>query len=151
MFLAYVLVEKHRGGRLVDIINCKGCGKLFNALTRKRLCPECTKALEQKFLEVKRYIQDNKGAPINHVATECNVSVKQIREWVKEERLSLTEGSVDKFECEKCGKQILTGRFCGECKKKISNNFNKALNKGEQPTVGKKGHDKDRMRFLSDL
>ena len=132
----------------MDVINCKGCGKLFNALTRKRLCPACIKKLEEKFLEVKRYIDANKGATINAVSKECEVSVKQIKEWVKEERLSVTQVSMDKLECEKCGKSILTGRFCSVCKNKMSNNLNKVFNTGGPSSENKKDREKDRMRFL---
>lgn len=41
----------------IDVINCKRCGKLFQRVTSKKLCPECLRELEEKFNEVKGYIK----------------------------------------------------------------------------------------------
>lgn len=136
----------------MDVVNCKGCGRLFNAITRKRICPDCLRQLEDKFLEVKKFIDDNKGANIDIVSRECEVSVKQIKEWIKEERLSLAEGCVDGINCERCGKMILTGKFCNECKTKMTNNLKSAFEgKPTEERRKKDFRDKDRMRFLQDL
>ncbi len=64
----------------MDVINCKGCGRLFNALTRVRLCPNCQAKLEDKFQEVKKYINENPGSTIDIVSEECEVSAKQIKQ-----------------------------------------------------------------------
>ena len=136
----------------MDVVNCKGCGRLFNAISRKRLCPACLRQLEDKFLEVKRFIEENKGANIDIVSRECGVSVKQIKEWIKEERLSLAQGCMDGITCERCGKMILTGKYCNECKTKMTNNLKSVLNDKSSSDAHKKDfRDKDRMRYLKDL
>lgn len=137
----------------MDIVNCKNCGRLFNRVTGRRICPTCLGQLEDKFVEVKRYIEDNKNANIDTVSRECEVSVKQIKEWVKEERLSFAESSMDGVACEQCGKMILCGKFCAACKTKIANNLQSALD-GKKPVEEKRqrrDRDKDRMRFLQGL
>lgn len=131
----------------MDVINCKGCGRLFNALTRTRLCPNCQAKLEEKFQEVKKYINDNPGSTIDAVSQECDVSAKQIKQWIRDERLSFSEESMQGIECEQCGTMIRSGRFCEACKNKLQNELRSATY--VQPTETKKqNRDKDRMRFL---
>ena len=132
----------------MDISNCRGCGRLFNVINNTRLCPQCVQALEDKFQQVKEYLREKPNSSIDAVAQDNNVSVKQIRQWVREERLTFSEESLVGIECEQCGTQIRTGRYCDSCKMKISNNLMSALDHHATPTVTKPTHDRDRMRFL---
>ena len=135
------------GGIQVDVINCKGCGRLFNAITRTRLCPNCQSGLEEKFQEVKKYINDNPGSTIEIVSAECGVTAKQIKQWIREERLSFSEDSMQGIECEQCGTMIRSGRFCDNCKNKMHNDFKSML--GTPGVQAKKtAKERDRMRFL---
>ena len=134
----------------MDVINCKGCGRLFNALTRTRLCPNCQGKLEEKFQEVKQYINDNPGSTIDMVSQECDVSAKQIKQWVREERLAFSVESMQGIECEQCGAMIRSGRFCDACKTRLQNELRSAtyVPSAEER---KNSRDRDRMRFLKDL
>lgn len=134
----------------MDVINCKGCGRLFNSLSRARLCPNCQSKLEDKFQEVKKYINENPGSTIDIVSEECEVSTKQIKQWIREERLTFSEESMQGIECEQCGAMIRSGRFCDACKTKLQNELRSAT---YIPTVEEKkaARDKDRMRFLQGL
>ena len=131
----------------MDVINCKGCGRLFNALTRVRLCPNCQAKLEEKFQEVKKYVNENPGSTIEIVSEKCEVSAKQIKQWIREERLAFSAESMQGIECEQCGAMIRSGRFCDACKTKLQMEFKSAT---YTPTreVKKESHGKDRMRFL---
>ena len=40
------------------------CGRLFNVLNNERICPACQKKLEDKFHEVKQYLEDHPGASV---------------------------------------------------------------------------------------
>ena len=134
----------------MDVVNCRGCGKLFNAVTRLRLCPSCREKLEDKFQEVKRYINENSDATIEMVSQECGVTAKQIKQWVREERLSFSDKSMQGIECEQCGTMIRTGRFCNACKNKLQNEF-KGASYVPVKEDNKSARDKDRMRFLQDI
>lgn len=131
----------------MDVINCKGCGRLFNALTRVRLCPNCQAKLEEKFQDVKKYINENPGSTIDIVSQECDVPAKQIKQWIREERLAFSEDSMQGIECEQCGAMIRSGRFCDACKTKLQNELRSAT---YVPSTKerKASRDKDRMRFL---
>ena len=133
----------------MEVINCKGCGRLFNTLTRTRLCPNCQAKLEERFQEVKQYINENPGSTIEIVSQECDVSAKQIKQWLREERLTFSENSVQGIECESCRKKIRSGRFCDACKNKLQSEFKNATYKpSPAPEEKKTTKDKDRMRFL---
>ena len=69
----------------MDVRNCRQCGRLYNYVggAYRNLCPNCIKYVEDKFAEVKEFIEENKNATINIVATECEVSTKQIEQWIR--------------------------------------------------------------------
>lgn len=132
----------------MDVRNCKGCGKLFNYVSGPPLCPNCIKSLEEKFTDVKQYIYDNPGAGIQDVAEANEVTVQQIKKWVREERLSFSDDSPIGLECENCGSVIKTGRFCALCKDKMKNNLS-SVYKQPAPQGGKPvKKEKAKMRFL---
>lgn len=133
----------------MNVSNCKGCGRLFNAISTERLCPDCRKKLDDKFQEVKAYLEEHPNASVDEVSRENEVTTKQIRQWVREERLTFSEGSMEGIECENCGKMIRTGRFCDACKGNLANSLNSALDKpSRMPEPKKSDRDKNRMRFL---
>lgn len=86
----------------MEVKNCNGCGRLFNYMGGAPLCDGCRKKLEQKFQEVKQYLDENPNASVNQVSEDNDVSVKQIKQWIREERLSLSEASLDGVTCEHC-------------------------------------------------
>ncbi len=134
----------------MDVRNCRNCGKLFNYLSGPHICPACREALEEKFKEVKKYIQDHKGVTIPEVSEACEVDPQQIRQWIREERLEFADGGVTGISCEKCGAPIPTGRFCEKCKAEMANNLNSVMpkKKTEPAKVKKDPRDNPKMRFL---
>lgn len=107
----------------MDVRNCKGCSRLFNYIGGQQLCPECLKALDVKFDQVRDYVYDHPRAGMQQVAEENEVSVAQIKRWIREERLAFSDDAQVGLECEGCGKMVRTGRFCELCKAKYINDF----------------------------
>lgn len=134
----------------MDVRNCKSCGNLFN-YTGRNICPACVKKLEERFSTVKEYIRENPGASIAQVAEETEVSVNQIRNWIREERLILTEESAIGIECERCGKPIRFGKMCEDCKRKVTKDLKGIQNVVQKPEQrnGLENDGKNRMRFLN--
>ncbi len=133
----------------MDVRNCKNCGRLFNYIGRN-MCPECLKEKDDEFSIVKEYIRKNVSAGIAEVSEATGVSVKQIRQWIKEERLILTEASATAgINCESCGRPITTGRFCPSCKVQMSRTLSQAYMNPTQETERKESAGKDRMRYLT--
>jgi len=134
----------------MDVRNCRTCGKLFNYFSGPPLCPTCKKALEEKFEEVKQYVYDHPKAEIHEVSEACNVSIGQIKQWIREERLAFSEDSVVGIDCEGCGAIIKTGRFCKACKDKLARRLQDLYPSQRQEKMIKPADHKDqaRMRFL---
>lgn len=133
----------------MDVRNCKSCGRLFNYVGRN-ICPSCAKKLEERFDMVKKYIRENPGATIGEVAENNDVSVNQIRNWIREERLELSKESPIGIECERCGKLIRVGRMCEACKKAAANDLKEATRSAvAQPVKQNNSDTKNRMRYLN--
>ena len=130
--------------------NCRKCGKLFNYISGPPICMACREALEVKFQEVKEYIRENARATIPEVAEACDVSQTQIQQWLKDERLEVTEGSGIALLCENCGEPITSGRFCTKCKNTMADRLNESIRKPEAPKPQPKKDTKEnpKMRFL---
>lgn len=132
----------------MDVQNCKSCGRLFNYIGGPPLCQNCQKKLEDKFQEVKAFLNENPNSSVERVSEELDVSVKQIRQWIREERLTLSVAGADGVVCEQCGAPICTGRFCDKCKAEMANTFAGAIQKPKSQEPQKAERDKNRMRFL---
>lgn len=132
----------------MEVTNCKTCGRLFNVLGSERICPNCKAQLEDKFQEVKKFLEENPNSSVEVVSKETEVSSKQIRQWVREERLVLSEGVDMGIACEKCGKAINTGRFCPQCKSNLTNTLASALDRPQAVERKKVERDGNKMRFL---
>ena len=66
----------------MEVRNCKNCGRLYNYIGGAyRLCPDCMKKLEEKFQEVKQYIEDNPRSDMRDISENCDVSTRQIEQW----------------------------------------------------------------------
>lgn len=130
----------------MNMKNCKMCGKLFTYV-RSPFCPNCTEELEEKFKQVKNYLQENPCAGIEEVSEENDVSKQIIQHWIREERLGFSEDSPVSFGCEKCGTPIRTGRFCKKCKGEMKKELQKVY--AVEPIERKVQKDSSaRMRFL---
>ncbi len=136
----------------MDVRTCQRCKKIFNYVTGQPVCASCKKELEILFKDVRSFIRRNPQASIQEVADECKVDSKQIKQWIREERLSFTSDSAVGIECERCGKSIKTGRFCEECKKETLNELQSVQREhnsdaitNEQENTGRKSQ----MRFLN--
>lgn len=99
----------------MDLRNCRMCGRMFQYVGQP-VCPGCMKAMEDKLQEVKEYLRENKNATVGQVSEELDISVKQIRKWVQEERLMFAPGVDTGLVCSKCGMPVESGSMCKKCK-----------------------------------
>ena len=136
----------------MQVRNCRKCGRLFNYISGPGICPACLQAVEDKFQEVKKYIQQHGRADMEDICKDCEVDTAQIQTWIRQERLQFSDDSPIKVSCEMCGKMISGGRFCAECKDKMARQLNQAAGLGgimtEAPPDRKKPSSSNRMRFL---
>jgi len=135
-------------GMSFDVTNCRKCGRLFHRVSQP-ICPECMKELEDKYQEVKEYLKEHDKATVVEISQELDVSVEQIKKWVREERLYFTDPSASGIECLMCGIPITKGKYCARCAEKMANRLGKTIRKEPAMDIRKDQRDtKDRMRFL---
>ena len=136
----------------MNVRNCRKCGRVFNYVLGPIMCPRCRDAQESVFQEVKKYVQENRGADIAEVSQVCGVEPGQIRQWIREERLQFAEDSPIQIACESCGAMIRSGRFCDACKAEMTTGFKRATGQDKpapiQQEKPKDRRESERMRFL---
>ena len=131
----------------MDIRNCRVCGSMFQYVGN-RVCPKCTRYLEEQLQEVKAYIEEHKGATVREVSEEFDIPVKQIHRWVQEERLMFAPGVETGIVCQKCGIPIPQGTLCQKCAQSLKNGLNDAIRRNEPAPKAKPEADaKARMRL----
>ena len=107
-----------------DVRNCKRCNKIYNYIGGAPVCQDCKQQDEVDFKRVKEYLYEHSGASLFEVSKELEISVKQIKAYLKEGRLQIVGDSGNMFlECERCGKSISTGRFCNDCSKEVTSDI----------------------------
>lgn len=134
----------------MEVITCKNCGRLFNHISGPRICPGCAKKLEDKFVEVKKYVREHPQVGVHELSKEMEVSVNQINRWVREERLVFSDDSPVGLPCEGCGATIKTGRFCNNCKSQLASGLRHAagLDVKKEPQKKPRKSTDNKMRFL---
>ncbi len=133
----------------MDVRNCKKCGRIFNYVSGLPICPQCQEKIEEDFQKVKEYIASTPGATVASTAEACEVEVGQIRQWLREERLTFTSADGSDLTCEKCGKPIISGKYCDTCRAEVSKGLSDAIRKPEAPKPEKKPESGgNKMRFL---
>jgi len=136
----------------MELRSCRSCGKMFNYFTGTAICDDCKKRREELFQEVKKFINENRGAGMEEITEATGATQKQINQWIKEERLVFSEASPIVFHCEHCGATIRTGRFCEDCKNKLGGNLDKLTSKpadtGSDAGSGKSSGSSIGMHYL---
>lgn len=130
----------------MDVRNCKICKNLFN-YQGSPICPACNKKMEDRFNIVKEYIRDNPNVPMAKVSEDTEVPIQQLKKWVRQERLQFSKDSGVTIDCECCGKPILTGRYCSDCKSRMTNSFTGLYSEPAAQKARKKDGSA-KMRFL---
>lgn len=110
-----------------DVRNCRRCNKIYNYIGGAPICPECKQQDEVNFKRVKEYLYEHPKSSLFDVSKELEISVQQIKAYLKEGRLEIVGENGNMFlECERCGKSISTGRFCNDCAKEVTDDFKSA-------------------------
>lgn len=133
----------------MDVKSCRRCNALFHHVVGPQLCEKCKKRDEEDFQRVKEYLYENPGAGMNQVCEELDVTVRQIKQYLREGRLTVSPDSPIGLNCERCSARILTGRYCDSCIAEMSNQFSetaRSMQKDQPKAQEQKGPSK--MRYL---
>ncbi|MBL4890103.1 MAG: hypothetical protein JKX97_08815 [Candidatus Lindowbacteria bacterium] len=110
-----------------QLINCPKCGEVFPK-ERHDLCPLCIKKEQQQLSILKNYLSENPEAELKELVQVTGIAEEVIQTYVRTNRLmSIEESPALQIKCEECGVEIMTGRFCRECREKFSNALNASV------------------------
>lgn len=109
-----------------ELKNCKKCGRMFSSIGGQLFCSKCRTDDEDDFRVVREYIYDNPDSTVSDVHEATEVAEEIILKFLRQGRLTLKNDGVG-LECERCGKNINTGRFCDQCAHELKTGFQDAF------------------------
>jgi len=130
---------------LLNIRNCKECGRLFQYDGISKLCFKCRKQDDEDFRRVKEFLYENPKETVTVVSEETGVSEDKILRYLREGRLEIVGDNPGiLLDCEACGKAIRTGRFCDQCAHEIEKGLKSGLERKDRQEERRRAS-KDRM------
>lgn len=134
-----------RGRLLLNIKNCKECGKLFQYDGISKLCYRCRKKDDEDFRIVKDFLYENPKETITVVSEETGVLEDKILRYLREGKLEIVGDNPGiLLDCEGCGKAIRTGRYCEKCAQSMEKGFKAGFERQERQKTSDSG---DRMHI----
>lgn len=122
-----------------DFRKCSICGTMFD-FNGKPYCGRCALSLEEAFVLVRDFLDENPGVDMVKILDGTGVSEKLIMQLVKEGRLAeldhLKQGRGSQKRCMMCQKPILEGNMCRECSIKTASAL--SGNTASQTDISKK-------------
>ena len=123
----------------LKVAHCTMCGKVFQ-VTLRNLCPECAEIHDRQFEAVDRYLFKNRNATTEQAAEATGVPVKQIRDWIRNKRISLSSYPNLTDICDLCGSPTRHGHLCAACSGRIRQDIEKMLAEEEKERARKREH-----------
>lgn len=140
------LMEKQE--KTFNMRKCMRCGITFQYHGSGHIiCPRCREADKRDFDRVRDYVYEHKGATIMEVADALGIKPGIIEGFLRAGRLEVPNDSAIFLHCERCRKEIRSGRFCAECASQLTMEMKKALD-FDDSQIGEEPNKKGKMRFI---
>lgn len=119
-------------------VRCEKCGsaKVVYKGIGEYTCSNCSFIMYDDYGLVRNYIESNPGATQAEVSKATGISKSKIMQFLKEDKIEISPGSAVFLRCEKCGREIRSGRYCFDCIKAI----NEENEKGEKKSNVRGGY-----------
>lgn len=102
------------------LVNCTRCGKMFQKLSSRKICPLCMEADEAAFEVARTYIDKHPGAEVAEVAEATGVEEALILRFLRDGRFTHW-GAGRVVGCTQCGKEIPFGdKLCTSCRETLA-------------------------------
>jgi hypothetical protein len=102
---------------LVD--NCPICGNIYHK-NPKNMCVNCVKKIDLEYDKCLKYLRENKQSNITDLNEATEVSIKLIRQFILEGRISTEKFKSLRLKCEICGVQVKNVKMCEQCRHRLS-------------------------------
>ena len=98
---------------------CEFCGNAFNSFG-SRMCSDCTKALDETYLKVRKFIYQNPDkANFAMIVENTEVSEKALTYLIKQGKINIDSKMGIGNRCRACGAETTAGPLCEQCRIKI--------------------------------
>ncbi len=94
-----------------ELMKFKGLGEY--------VCEQCGYCELDDYGKVRNYIETHRGANAMEIERETGVSQKAIRYMLRDERIEVSRESKVFIKCERCGKDIVSGHYCPQCRELV--------------------------------
>ena len=119
---------------------CRECGKTFEYTWGAVNCLDCQRRIGRVFKDVKNYLWEHPGTTSAEICEMFGISRHVVMEWLRDDKIQMSEDSEIILTCEKCGAQILSGHYCAKCQKEVDGTAVHGIYKGTE--------DNPQMRYL---
>lgn len=101
---------------MAELANCSRCNAVFVKNVRD-ICQSCYKNEEKAFQTVYRFlsVRENREATMQEIVQATDVEEYLITKFIREKRLLTSRFPKLAYPCERCGTDIVSGRFCSNC------------------------------------
>lgn len=100
--------------------NCTRCGKVFQKISGRKICPLCQEADEAAFTVVNQYVSDHPGAEVAEVSEKTGVEEALVLRFLRDGRFAAW-GSHLTGSCTQCGKNVPSGqKLCEKCRDSLA-------------------------------
>ncbi|RYG74388.1 hypothetical protein EU245_01935 [Lentibacillus lipolyticus] len=99
-----------------ELANCAQCGTVFVKNIRD-VCSACYRKEEEAFTVVYQFLRkrENREATLSEIVNATVLGKEMIIKFIKTKRLRTSEFPKLTYPCERCGVDIVRGRFCADC------------------------------------
>ncbi|TFJ93299.1 TIGR03826 family flagellar region protein [Lentibacillus salicampi] len=101
---------------MAELANCTRCDAIF-VKTIRNVCQSCYQKEEEAYQIVYRFLtkRENRESTIKETVKATGVEEAMIIRFMKDKRLRPSEFPKLAYPCERCGVDIVRGRFCANC------------------------------------
>lgn len=115
-------------GKSGRVMTCVRCGLIFYYTgTGDVICPNCREADREDFDRVKEYFCRNPKSNIAEIAEGTGVSMEATERFFRSGRIEMASDSNIFTRCERCHKEIPSGRFCTSCTNQLAGDIKQAF------------------------
>lgn len=101
---------------------CRNCGKEIFGESTTDLCRDCISKEVEQMSQVRQYVFDHQEVSLEEVSEATGISDKALRNMMKSGFFASNKKSGHGYPCQKCGKIIRRGLYCGLCLARMRSN-----------------------------
>lgn len=118
-----------------ELANCMNCGAVFVKNIRN-ICRNCYEKEEKAFETVYHFLlpRKNRQATLIDIVDATGIEEKLIIKFIREKRLRTSDFPMLAYGCERCGKNITTGKLCTKCQTELRRELHKLEAEKERKT-----------------